>query len=64
MSATIHVARELCDHHGQCTYAAPQLFWFGDDGELAHVPSLADDQVGHAREAAAACPVRAIKIEA
>jgi ferredoxin len=63
MSARIRVDRGLCDRHGQCTYTAAELFWFDDDGELAHVPEPTGEQLALARDAAAACPVRAIRIE-
>ncbi|MFD2415678.1 ferredoxin [Amycolatopsis pigmentata] len=63
MSGRIRVDRAVCDHHGQCTYTAATLFWFDGDGELAHVPELTGEQFALARDAAAACPVRAIRIE-
>jgi ferredoxin len=30
----IHVDPELCDLHGQCVFAAPEIFAFDDAGEL------------------------------
>jgi ferredoxin len=63
MSARIRVDRDLCDHHGQCTYTAAELFWFTGDGELAHVTEPIEERLTLARDAAAGCPVRAIRIE-
>ncbi|GAA1578552.1 ferredoxin [Kribbella sancticallisti] len=52
----------LCQNHGQCVFAAPEVFAFDDDEQLTYVaePSAAFDAA--VRTAAASCPVRAISV--
>jgi ferredoxin len=59
----INVDRDLCELHGQCVFAAPEVFRFDDDGELQYLPEV-DDVLAPAAEAGAAvCPVAAIEVE-
>ena len=68
----IEVDLRKCQDHGQCVYAAPDLFALDDDGRLAlrseatdvyHAeidPALADE----VQEAADVCPLQAITVHA
>ncbi|MFF0589237.1 ferredoxin [Streptomyces sp. NPDC003781] len=52
-----------CQDHGQCVFAAPDVFSFDDAGHLAYV---ADPDVAlreEVEEAADVCPLQAIRIE-
>ena len=58
------VDRELCQDHGQCVFAAPQVFELDEEGTLV----VLQDEVGEdlrdaVEEAADVCPVQAITIE-
>ena len=58
------VDRDLCQNHGQCVFAAPQVFELDEEGELV----VLQDEVGEdlrdaVEEAADVCPVQAITIE-
>jgi ferredoxin len=59
----IAVDREICDLHGQCVFAAPELFRFRDDGELEHEAEAGDELVAAARRAASLCPTSAIELK-
>lgn len=59
----IEVDWDLCEGHGQCEYAAPDIFTINDEGEL-EVSTLTPDEQ-HRKEVGQAvrrCPVRALKI--
>lgn len=58
--STVTVDRDVCENHGQCTYAAPAVFSFDDDENLVYVADPAAEQEHDVLAAAAACPVRAI----
>jgi ferredoxin len=58
----IHVDRDICDLHGQCVFAAPDLFRFDDQGELEYVEDVPEGQEPKARTAAGVCPTGAIEI--
>lgn len=62
MTAPVHVVvdRALCQNHGQCVYAAPDVFSFDDDEELVYDAGPAAGQAAQVAAAALACPVRAI----
>ena len=64
MSGPLHVTvdRALCQNHGQCVFAAPQVFAFDDDEELIYGPQPEAEQDIAVQAAAAACPVRAITL--
>lgn len=58
----VSVDLSTCENHGQCVFAAPEIFAFDDDEQLTYVaepPAGFDDKI---RAAAAACPVRAITL--
>ncbi|WP_105030241.1 ferredoxin [Arthrobacter ruber] len=56
----VHVDRKLCDNHGQCAIAAPDVFRMNDDGVLEYDENITDDQVDEVEEAIDVCPVQAI----
>lgn len=58
----IHVDRDVCDLHGQCVFAAPDLFRFDEQGELEYVEEVPAGQEAKARTAAGVCPTGAIEI--
>ena len=54
------VDRALCQDHGQCVYAAPEVFAFDDDEVLGYDAAPPGEQAAQVAAAALACPVRAI----
>ncbi|KNE84220.1 MULTISPECIES: ferredoxin [Streptomyces] len=52
-----------CQDHGQCVFAAPDVFRFDDAGRLAYVPDPGDALRDEVEEAADVCPLQAIRIE-
>lgn len=53
----------LCADHGQCVFAAPDVFRFDDDGKLAYEAGELDEGLRDAvTEAMDVCPVQAITI--
>ncbi len=61
MRVTVDLA--LCQDHGQCAIAAPQVFSINDDGKLEFDAQPSEDQRTYVEEAADVCPVQAILIE-
>jgi ferredoxin len=61
----ITLNEQLCDAHGDCVVAAPELFSLGDDDDVARLLIAEPPPELHAkaREAADACPAQAIVIE-
>ena len=58
------VDRDVCQNHGQCVFAAPQVFELDDDGELVQLQDeVGEDLRANVEEAADVCPVQAITIE-
>ncbi|MEV1021353.1 ferredoxin [Streptomyces sp. NPDC050264] len=58
------VDRNKCQDHGQCVFAAPDVFAFDDAGHLAYVPDPDDALSDEVEEAADVCPLQAIRIVA
>lgn len=56
---------DVCDAHGDCVVAAPEIFDLDDDDDVAKVlmPEPGEDMRDAALEAADSCPVQAITIE-
>ncbi|POX38727.1 ferredoxin [Streptomyces sp. Ru73] len=52
-----------CQDHGQCVFAAPDVFRFDADGRLAYVSDPDDALREDVEEAADVCPLQAIRIE-
>ena len=61
----VNVNTDVCEAHGECVIAAPEIFDLGDDDEVVTVldPEPAEDLREKAEEAAQSCPVSAITIE-
>ncbi|MFL1378108.1 MULTISPECIES: ferredoxin [unclassified Nocardiopsis] len=59
----IRVDRELCENHGQCVFAAPEVFSFDDDENLVYEPAPSPASADAVAKAVASCPVRAITVE-
>ncbi|UNK45182.1 ferredoxin [Arthrobacter sulfonylureivorans] len=57
---TVDVDRSLCDNHGQCAIAAPEVFRMNPDGVLEYEPTFDDSLLGEVEEAIDVCPVQAI----
>jgi ferredoxin len=58
------VDRDICQNHGQCVFAAPQVFELDDDGELVQLQDeVGEDLRDNVEEAADVCPTQAITIE-
>jgi len=58
------VDRELCQDHGQCVFAAPQVFELDEEGKLVVLQEEVDESLRDVvEEAADVCPVQAITIE-
>lgn len=53
----------LCQDHGQCAIAAPEVFQINDDGRLEY-NGIADNSLReYVEDAVDVCPVQAILIE-
>lgn len=52
-----------CKDHGQCVFAAPDVFQLDDNGRLAYVSGPDDTLRDEVEEAADVCPLQAIRIE-
>jgi len=63
-SMHITVDYDLCEGHGQCIMAAPELFDLPDDAEQAVVldPDPPESERDRAVRAAAMCPALAIRV--
>ncbi|HLV75384.1 ferredoxin [Actinomadura hallensis] len=57
----IHVDTAVCASHGQCEFAAPEVFGLDDDGELSYVAEPAPEEAENVERAIRACPTRAIR---
>lgn len=57
----VRVVRSLCVGSGLCTELAPRVFTFSEDGK-ARAGAVSDAELDRARNAASACPARAILI--
>ncbi|MFI5533296.1 ferredoxin [Kitasatospora sp. NPDC051853] len=58
----ITVDLNLCESHGQCVYAAPEVFSFDEDDYLVFEAQPSDGLRDAVEKAAAVCPVRAITV--
>lgn len=60
----ISVDWDLCEGHGQCEFAAPDVFSINDDGELDVVDEgPAEAQRANVEQAVRRCPTRALTID-
>lgn len=56
--------KELCERHGQCRGAAPELFAFGEDGSLVILDENPPEALREALEDAIdLCPRQALSIQ-
>ncbi|MDL4776511.1 MULTISPECIES: ferredoxin [Thermomonosporaceae] len=53
----------LCQDHGQCAIAAPEVFRMNGEGRLEYDGSPGEGRREAAEDAADVCPVQAITIE-
>jgi ferredoxin len=58
----IEVDLDLCDVHGQCVFAAPEVFQLDDIGDLVYHAEPDESQRRKVENAVRLCPVQAIKI--
>lgn len=58
----IDVDLALCASHGQCEFAAAEVFSLDDDAELHYVADPGEHQAEDVRRAIRACPTRAIRV--
>ncbi|MGI5404276.1 ferredoxin [Streptomyces sp. CA-135486] len=58
----ITVDMNLCESHGQCVFAAPEIFSFDDDEYLVYDAAPSHASRDRVEKAAAVCPVRAITV--
>jgi ferredoxin len=61
MKVTVDLA--LCQDHGQCAIAAPEVFRMNDEGRLEYDGTPDQAMREYVEEAADVCPVQAILIE-
>ena len=59
----IHVDMNLCQSHGECVFAAPDVFELGDDDVLVWKEDVPEERRAAVEEAVNACPMMAIRIE-
>jgi ferredoxin len=57
------VDMDRCQDHGQCVFAAPEVFRLDEDGHLAYAAEPADALREQVEEAADVCPMQAITVE-
>jgi len=58
------VDMDKCQDHGQCAFAAPEVFQISTEGKLVVLQDDPDESLRDAvEEAADVCPVQAITIE-
>ncbi|MDT2006146.1 ferredoxin [Rhodococcus opacus] len=62
--AEVEIDRDVCQAYGVCAQIAPEVYELDDDGYVMLVGNgtVTPALLGRAREAADACPVRAIRL--
>ena len=64
MALKVIVDMDVCQDHGQCVFAAPEVFEINDDGRLVVLVDEPDESLrSKVEDAADVCPVQAITIE-
>jgi ferredoxin len=58
----ISVDMQVCQHYGQCVFAAPDVFDLDEKAELTFQAEAPDELRDDVEAAVAACPVQAITI--
>jgi ferredoxin len=59
----VTVDMNVCQDHGQCAIAAPDVFQINAEGKLEYIGSPDDAMREYVEEAADACPVQAITVD-
>jgi ferredoxin len=59
----VHVDMNLCQSHGECVFAAPDVFELGDDDVLVWQENVPEDRREAVMAAVNACPMMAIRVE-
>jgi ferredoxin len=59
----VTVDRDLCDGHGQCAFAAPDVFELDEAGDLTYEPAPDDSHRAAVEMASRLCPVQAIALD-
>ncbi|GAA2457598.1 ferredoxin [Actinomadura vinacea] len=59
----VAVDLDVCQDHGQCAIAAPDVFQINEDGKLEYDGSPGDSLRDDVEDAVDVCPVQAILIE-
>ncbi|MFF0741597.1 ferredoxin [Streptomyces sp. NPDC004111] len=57
------VDMDICQDHGQCVFAAPEVFRLDDNGKLVYVAEPDESLREDIEDAADVCPLQAITIE-
>jgi ferredoxin len=57
------VDMNLCQSHGECVVAAPEVFELGDDDVLRWEEDVGDELRDKVEDAVERCPMMAIRIE-
>ena len=64
MSFKVVVDLDVCQDHGQCVFAAPEVFELDEEGHLVVLVDEPDESLRSVCEDAAdVCPVQAITLE-
>lgn len=58
----IFVDMNICDHHGQCTIAAPDNFTLDEDGKLQYKADFPESDMELIEDAIDVCPLQAISL--
>lgn len=58
----VNVDMDACQDHGQCCFAAPEVFHLDDDGHLVYDPDPDDSLREKVEDAVDVCPTQAITI--
>jgi ferredoxin len=59
----VNVDMNLCQSHGECVLAAPDVFELGDDDVLRWTEEIDESQRAEVENAVNVCPMLAISIE-
>lgn len=59
----VDVDLELCQVHGQCEFAAPDVFSIDDDGTVEWQTTPPESERAAVAEAVRLCPVQAITLQ-
>ena len=59
----VHVDMNLCQAHGECVFAAPDVFELHDDDTLTGGEEVGEDRRAEVEQAVQACPMMAIRVE-